>query len=80
MERQIVRGTKQAFVLFVRGRTTSAGGAGEQATNKGFVGFFFRHVLPFGQEFCPRLMCSTCAAASLIAFSLAKNLKREKKL
>jgi hypothetical protein len=79
MERQIVRGTKQAFVLFVRGRTTSAGGAGEQATNKGFVGFFFRHVLPFGQEFCPRLMCSTCAAASLIAFSLAKNLKREKK-
>jgi hypothetical protein len=78
LEKQIVRG--KAFVLFVRGRTTSAGGAGEQATNEGFVGFFFRHLLPFGQEFCTPLMCSTCAAASLSAFSLAKNLKREKKL
>ncbi len=83
MERQRVRGTEQAFVLFVRGRTTNAGVAGEQRRKRlssvsSFV--FFRHLLPFGQESCRRLMCSTCAAASLIAFCLAKNLKREKKL
>ncbi len=58
MERQIVRGTKQAFVLFVRGRTTSAGGAGEQATNKGIVGFFFR-LLSSCSSIRPRVLSSS---------------------